>query len=725
MNDRTTRLPPLTPNELTDGDVDKYKEDPPTSVGDSLPPIKQTRTTATTTFVIPETPVVIATRNQTVRNNMHDLEDWKTLRLETSSVEVQKTKLEWENDIARHILSLYATTNALKNLKESNSLLDFVGEKDRPENKKQDEDPYKMHITTKRPNFSNSVNSYNLEEGEGSDDQNDSNAHSLERQESDEVPKTRRRKCKKKSNKLIQQGKRSSKSQQHRTTKEEQDRRNQEFINEIIGKIESSISLSKEKDKYRVTNAIKTKDGKEIVVRGSPRCYPIWFVSSGDVYVDWTGLVGGKQLQSHLSVLYENHYYDEYVNILQTMLLTFWREKNYGKEEFSVGSFGKSESTPNTPYSGSRNRTSSASTSKGKRSNNGSTTSSLSFSRPVSATSSNARSRDERGKLSRVSTANSEFALHYGGTPANASSQPPQVSFYDNLLAKEIDSSIRHEIEAKVEYFNAHRDQQRLPSSHSDQNTANEDDESPELSIAKISIRQIESFWKQLILTTVAIGIMCIERKQYDKGMKYFIKADEYSQNDDLIPVKIERKEYRALVKDAMSYYFFKREKFIAALAYSSQALEVFEIRGTNLEGIATCLLHIASTYCQMGKFKDSHKVLFQFLAMVENGRLALEDATPKQLCLVAVGYHNLAVVQLKLAMPDLACKSSQNARKIARLCLAYSNRWIDIFQYTHEIAVSDMKYELQSLTIDQITPEQMLIIKELAEALFSIDSQA
>jgi disulfide bond formation protein DsbB len=109
---------------------------------------------------------------------------------------------------------------------------------------------------------------------------------------------------------------------------------------------------------------------------------------------------------------------------------------------------------------------------------------------------------------------------------------------------------------------------------------------------------------------------------------------------------------------------------------------------------------------------------------MVENGRLSLQEASPKQLCLVAVGYHNLAVIQLKLAMPDLACKSSQNARKIARLCLAYSNRWIDIFQYTHEIAINDMKYELQTRSIDTITPSQMLIIKELAEALFSIEAQ-
>ena len=57
---------------------------------------------------------------------------------------------------------------------------------------------------------------------------------------------------------------------------------------------------------------------------------------------------------------------------------------------------------------------------------------------------------------------------------------------------------------------------------------------------------------------------------------------------------------------------------------------------------------------------------------MVEDGRLSFESATPKQLCLVAISYHNLAVVQLKMLVPDLACKNSQNARKIARLCLSY-----------------------------------------------------
>jgi hypothetical protein len=101
---------------------------------------------------------------------------------------------------------------------------------------------------------------------------------------------------------------------------------------------------------------------------------------------------------------------------------------------------------------------------------------------------------------------------------------------------------------------------------------------------------------------------------------------------------------------------------------------------------------------------------------MIEDGSLALEAATPQQLCLVAVCYHNLAVVQLKMEVAELACKSSQNARKIARLCLSYSNRWIDTFQKTHELALESFKSQL---TTDQGMEElQRLTMNELADSL-------
>jgi hypothetical protein len=116
-------------------------------------------------------------------------------------------------------------------------------------------------------------------------------------------------------------------------------------------------------------------------------------------------------------------------------------------------------------------------------------------------------------------------------------------------------------------------------------------------------------------------------------------------------------------------------------------------------------------------------QVLYQFLAMLDTGRLSTQSATPKQLCLVSVCYHNLAVLELKLGLPDLACKHSLDSRKIARLCLSYSNRFVDTFQYTHEVALSDMQHDLENLELDPttMTANQIQSIKELSIAMFSV----
>ena len=106
---------------------------------------------------------------------------------------------------------------------------------------------------------------------------------------------------------------------------------------------------------------------------------------------------------------------------------------------------------------------------------------------------------------------------------------------------------------------------------------------------------------------------------------------------------------------------------------------------------------------------------------MVHDGRLAFESASPKQLCLVSVAYHNLSVLQLRLEVPDLACKSSQNARKIAKLCLSYSNRWINSFQWTHDAAIEDLKFLLATKV--SLTVQQRKVLQELIDGMFSEDN--
>lgn len=60
------------------------------------------------------------------------------------------------------------------------------------------------------------------------------------------------------------------------------------------------------------------------------------------------------------------------------------------------------------------------------------------------------------------------------------------------------------------------------------------------------------------------------------------------------------------------------------------------------------------------------------------------------------MAYHNLAVVQLKMQHSDLALKSVQNARKIARLCLSASTRYLATFQLTFDAAQTDMGFHVK-----------------------------
>jgi hypothetical protein len=648
-------------------------------------------------LIIPESGVVVGTRNLTQKTTnttsssqgLNNIEEWKQQEFILSGPDVEKTKLGWENDIARHILSLYATTHALKNLKDSNSLLDFVGEKPKggtlqsqasllstrnDDDLEFNDNDEKMFIDTKTPQFKevkktrkpvmaikgnaeNAQYHQTIQEGENEHDEYENFENT--KQEREQKPKKKKLKKLKKSKSGT-----SSSSQQdqshlsHLVDQAEQRQKNQEFINNIIDKLENSMTLSKQKDRYRIVNAIKTKDGQEIIVRGSPKCCPIWFVASGELYVDWTKLPGGKRLQSHLSVLYENQYYLEYLNIIQTMLVTYWREKNFGKEEYTLGNFGKSDtansgglssnsSTANRPNSraskkGSSSAGSSTATSpnKPKSSQQGSVPSSSSSRKPSSQQEQQLQLQQQQKQSShgdsRVATANTLFSRHYSEPNIlQRSPSQPKVTFYENLLNDKIDSNIRTDIESKVELYNHQKAsfdfQDNHNTNHPSQSSsasspsffqnsnlhlqgASTPSQEEEFAYNKLTLKEIEGFWKQLILTTIAIGVLCIEKKQYEKGMKFFIMADDWANNDDLIPSGIERRLYRAHVKDAMSYYFFKRERFIAAMAYSTQAMEVFEKYceydpKQTTEAIGMCLLHIASTYCQMSKFKDSHKV--------------------------------------------------------------------------------------------------------------------
>jgi hypothetical protein len=71
---------------------------------------------------------------------------------------------------------------------------------------------------------------------------------------------------------------------------------------------------------------VATKEGQKMIVRGPHIVGPIWFVESGDVYLDWSDLPGGEKLQANLNVLYEHRRFAEFVQLVKQTLMECYYE---------------------------------------------------------------------------------------------------------------------------------------------------------------------------------------------------------------------------------------------------------------------------------------------------------------------------------------------------------------------------------------------------------------
>jgi hypothetical protein len=61
---------------------------------------------------------------------------------------------------------------------------------------------------------------------------------------------------------------------------------------------------------------------------------------------------------------------------------------------------------------------------------------------------------------------------------------------------------------------------------------------------------------------------------EIDSGMDLINKAENWAKRNDILTAPRLRKELRAYVKDALSYFFFKKGKSVAALGYANQVSE-------------------------------------------------------------------------------------------------------------------------------------------------------
>jgi len=97
-------------------------------------------------------------------------------------------------------------------------------------------------------------------------------------------------------------------------------------------------------------------------------------------------------------------------------------------------------------------------------------------------------------------------------------------------------------------------------------------------------------------------------------------------------------------------------------------------------------------------------------LHLVETGKLEVGGQATQKIALVAVCYHNLAVLYLSVRNLGEAFMCSQNGRRLARLSLSYTNRWIDHLEHTHKVVLSEIsaKYKYIEKTFQNADHEMM-----------------
>ena len=539
-------------------------------------------------------------------------DDWtaKNVRVNNLPEELLEnthTDTQWKNEIAKHILSVYATSKVPVNMRQSNLIMEDIN-----------------------LNFDGTNESNKSVAKLVFDEQND-NSIGFDLNDNSTIETTSIIS----SNTMIKTKKSSKKSM--KPIEEFKSDMADRLINAAGGNLsvsdDTTFHPTKNEEwlpsftsnsKYRTCTMVHTAEG-ELPVRGSPRVFPIWFVSSGDVYNDWSLLPNAAKLTAHLKHVYEHKLYRDYIDIVQNLIL------------------------------------------------------------------------DELLKINGVS-------YDPGGLGIRRYSSKPSIESVLGKPAKVI-------VETKKS---------------NDPNTAREDGAMnfweelnyvPDPDIPKTIPREdVNTLWKNLIFTCNAFAIICIENNSLELGMDLLNKAEGLAKRDDVLPSKT-RKEMKAHVYNGMAYYFYKKGSTATCLKFTDKAFNFHELSG-NVEYAAICLLHKSASLTQACKFKEAHKVIMAFMAFLEEGELATLTCTPRQLCLVAIGYHNLAVIEMKLECPDFAAKNIQKARKVAQLCLAYSNRWLDAFRWTQEVTIEDVKFNLA--VRDRYAPHLLKLINPLTDEMFN-----
>jgi hypothetical protein len=183
--------------------------------------------------------------------------------------------------------------------------------------------------------------------------------------------------------------------------------------------------------------------------------------------------------------------------------------------------------------------------------------------------------------------------------------------------------------------------------------------------------------WKQLVVTCNAFASRCIDYKKFSAALQLMKQAEHLIDNSVLVGGGL-RLELLAYLYDTYAHYYYRRRKPHAGLQYIAKALEI-HARQSSWSHVAKSRLHTATLLSFQKKHAQALANMGAVLELVEASRLeeAGGRASGQKLCLVAVCYNNLAVEQLHLRELEAAGVAAENAQRLAKLCLSYSNRWL------------------------------------------------
>lgn len=134
---------------------------------------------------------------------------------------------------------------------------------------------------------------------------------------------------------------------------------------------------------------------------------------------------------------------------------------------------------------------------------------------------------------------------------------------------------------------------------------------------------------------------------------------------------------------------------------------------------VAKCHLHTGVLMSRLRQHGEAIRCNGQILQMVDEGKLEGNGTDQEKICMIAICYHNIAVDHLMLQQVHEACVASQNARRLARLCLAYANRYMRFFESTHGTALEALE-KTKDVRESFASREDRKLFKNLSADLYS-----